>query len=141
MIGSLKSSPSTSTVYNPVIDPLSEVPARSNSFGISEYTLGGYPQFTGVLRMQVRSRAVPWKNVSGESIIRSTSFLIPEILCNGYRRHCAFLRINAGLSEVATTTMERFLTLFSKIRSSRNTCYTCCPLSTILISIVILYLL
>ena len=30
-IGSLKSSPSTNTVYRPVIEPLLELPARSNN--------------------------------------------------------------------------------------------------------------
>ena len=47
VIGSLKSSPSTSTVYSPVIEPLSALPALSKSFGISEYTLAGYPLVTG----------------------------------------------------------------------------------------------
>ena len=46
-MGSLKSSPSTRTVYNPVIEPTAALPALSNSFGISEYTLGGYPLVTG----------------------------------------------------------------------------------------------
>ena len=74
VIGSLKSSPSTSTVYNPVIDPLSEVPARSNSFGISEYTLGGYPLVTGGSPdASPISRCAMEKRVR-ESIIRSTSF-------------------------------------------------------------------
>ena len=40
-IGSFISSPSTSTVYKPVIEPLSPFPALSRSLGISEYTLGG----------------------------------------------------------------------------------------------------
>jgi hypothetical protein len=40
-IGSLWSSPSTSTVYNPVIEPRSAAPARSSRRGSSENTLGG----------------------------------------------------------------------------------------------------
>ena len=40
-IGSLWSSPSTSTVYSPVIDPVEPVPAFSSSCGIIAKTLGG----------------------------------------------------------------------------------------------------
>ena len=38
--GSFMSSPSTSTEYSPVIEPASDVPARSTSFGIKANTLG-----------------------------------------------------------------------------------------------------
>ena len=42
VIGSLKSSPSTKTVYSPVIEPFSEQPARSRSFGgVGKSTLMG----------------------------------------------------------------------------------------------------
>ena len=39
-IGSLKSSPSTSTVYSAVIEPEGDVPERSRSFGSSAKTEG-----------------------------------------------------------------------------------------------------
>ena len=74
VIGSLKSSPSTSTVYSPVIDPLSEQPARSNSLGISEYTLGGYPLDTGGSPLASPISLCAMEKRVRESIIRRTSF-------------------------------------------------------------------
>lgn len=72
----IKSSPSTSTVYNPVIDPLSEVPARSNSFGISEYTLGGYPLVTGGSPDASPISRCAMENVSGNP--SSEAHLFPD---------------------------------------------------------------
>ena len=62
------------TVYSPVIDPLSEQPARSNSLGISEYTLGGYPLDTGGSPLASPISLCAMEKRVRESIIRRTSF-------------------------------------------------------------------
>ena len=73
MIGSLKSSPSTNTVYRPVIEPTDDIPARSNNLGISLYTLGGYPLVTGGSPDASPISLCAIEKRVNESIIRSTS--------------------------------------------------------------------
>src|SRR3954471_2669705 len=107
-IGSLKSSPSTRTVYRPVIEPTSLVPERSRSFGSMANTLGVKPRVAGGSPMaRPTSRWAVAKRVT-ESIINMTSA--------PWSRKCsaiavavsaALMRTSAGWSEVATTTTER----------------------------------
>ena len=118
VIGSLKSSPSTRTVYSPVIEPLSEVPARSRSLGISEYTLGGYPLVTGGSPVARPISLCAMEKRVSESIIKRTSlpcFLKYSAIAVAV--FAALLRINAGLSEVATMTTERFMPSSPRSRS------------------------
>ncbi len=74
VIGSFMSSPSTSTVYSPVIEPVAAQPARSKSLGISEYTLGGYPRDTGGSPLASPISLCAMEKRVRESIIKSTSF-------------------------------------------------------------------
>jgi hypothetical protein len=72
--GSVRSSPSTRTVYNPVMLPLDEVfPALSRSLGIFAkqegvypFVVGGSPTARPISRMDMAKRVM-------ESIMRSTS--------------------------------------------------------------------
>ena len=106
-IGSFMSSPSTSTVYRPVIDPRSLVPARSSRRGsrrtrsaCSRGWPGGSPMARPTSRWAMAKRVT-------ESIISITS--------SPWSRKCsaiavavnaARIRTSAGWSEVATTTTE-----------------------------------
>ena len=71
--GSIRSSPSTSTVYTPVIEPLSVRPARSRRRGRIPKTEGGYPFVAGGSpAVSPTSRWAVAKRVT-ESIISNTS--------------------------------------------------------------------
>ena len=73
-MGSLVSSPSTRTVYTPVMEPFSKFPLRSRSLGISAYMEGVYPLATGGSPIaRPISRWAMAKRVR-ESIISSTSY-------------------------------------------------------------------
>ena len=121
VIGSLKSSPSTSTVYRPVIEPLAAHPARSRSLGISEYTLGGYPLVTGGSPLaRPISRWAMEKRVR-ESIISSTSLpLSRKYSAMAVAVFAALFLSRAGLSEVATTTTKRRMPSSPKSRSMNS---------------------
>ena len=107
-IGSLKSSPSTRTVKNPVMEPRGKLPARSKTRGSRAKTEGVYPFCAGgspaanpISRWAMASRVT-------ESITRSTlapwsrkySAIASEVKLARTRR-------GAGRSDVATTTTAR----------------------------------
>ena len=54
------------------MDPTDALPARSKSFGISEYTLGGYPLVTGGYPLASPISLCAMENLVSESIISST---------------------------------------------------------------------
>ena len=107
-MGSLKSSPSTSTVKKPVIEPLSKLPARSNTLGSRLKTLGGYPFWPGGSpAARPISRCAIARRVT-ESITSST--LLPQsrkYSATAIATNPARMRSGAGWSEVATITTER----------------------------------
>src|SRR3954447_22216345 len=107
-IGSLKSSPSTRTVYRPVIEPTSLVPERSRSFGSMANTLGVKPRVAGGSPMaRPTSRWAIAKRVT-ESIISITSApWSRNASAMVVAASAALMRTSAGWSEVATTTTER----------------------------------
>ena len=107
-MGSLKSSPSTSTVNRPVIEPRGKLPALSKTLGSRENTDGVYPFCAGgspaarpisrcaiarrVTESMTSSTCAPWS--------RKYSAMANEV-------KQALTRSGAGRSEVATTTTAR----------------------------------
>ena len=120
-IGSLMSSPSTRTVYKPVIDPRSARPLRSSSRGSRPNTLGGYPCVAGGSpAASPTSRCAMAKRVT-ESIMSTTSS--PRSRNHSAIRvavNAALIRTMAGASEVATTTTERAMPSGPRSRSMNS---------------------
>ena len=107
-IGSLKSSPSTSTVKNPVIEPCRKLPARSKIFGRSAKhrrrvaflagRLAGGQSDLALSHGQARDRIHDQQDVGA---------LVAEILGDGHGDETGADAQRRGRSEVATTTTER----------------------------------